>query len=45
MGAGTIFPGVKEQGGEIDPSHSLIAEVKNCGAITPLPHMPSWFSV
>jgi hypothetical protein len=37
-------PGVKWQGREADHSPPSNAEVKNGGAIPPLPHMPSWHS-
>jgi hypothetical protein len=38
----TVVPGLKRQGREADDSPPSSAEVKNCGAILPLPHTPSW---
>jgi hypothetical protein len=37
-------PRVKRQGREADHSPPHSAEVTNCGAIPPLPHMSSWHS-
>jgi hypothetical protein len=37
-----VSQGVKWQGCETDHSPPSSAEVKNDGAIPPLPHMPSW---
>jgi hypothetical protein len=39
---GAISPGVKRPGSEADHSSPSSAEVKNGGAIPPLPHMSSW---
>jgi hypothetical protein len=39
-----FFPGVKRPGSESDNSPPSSAEVKNDGAIPPLPHMSSWHS-
>jgi hypothetical protein len=39
---GIISPGVKRPGREADYSPPSSAEVKNCGAIPPLPHVSSW---
>jgi hypothetical protein len=39
---GAIFPGAKRQGHEADYSPLSSAEVKNGGAIAPLPHTSSW---
>jgi hypothetical protein len=44
MGTGGFSPGVKRPGREADHSLPSIAEVKNDGAIPPLPHMSSWHS-
>jgi hypothetical protein len=41
MGTRAYFPGVRWQGHEADHT-PFSAEVKNGGAITPLPHMSSW---
>jgi hypothetical protein len=41
IGTGGISAGVKRQGPEADHSPSS-AEVKNGGAMFPLPHTPSW---
>jgi hypothetical protein len=41
MGIGAISPGVKRQGREADHSPPSNVVVRNCGAITPLPHMSS----
>jgi hypothetical protein len=40
---GALSPEVKRPGREADhaPPHS--GEVKNCGAIPPLPHISSWY--
>jgi hypothetical protein len=40
MGTGAISNGVKRRGREADHSHPSSAEVKNGGAVTPLPHSP-----
>jgi hypothetical protein len=37
-----LFPGVKLQGLPADHSPPSSAEIKNGGAITPLPHMSLW---
>jgi hypothetical protein len=37
-----VFPGVKQPGREADHSPPSSAEVKNGGAILPLPHTSSW---
>jgi hypothetical protein len=37
------FPGVKQPGPEADHSPPSSTEVKNCGAVSPLPHMSSWY--
>jgi hypothetical protein len=42
--AGAISPGVKRPGREADHSSPSSAEVKNGGAIPPLPPMSSWHS-
>jgi hypothetical protein len=39
---GDIFLKVKRPGHEAGHSPLSRAELKNCGAIPPLPHMPSW---
>jgi hypothetical protein len=39
---GALSPGVKRQGSVADHSPPSSAEVKNGGAIPPLPHMSSW---
>jgi hypothetical protein len=39
-----ISPGVKRQGREGDHSFPYTAEIKNGGAIPPLPHTSSWRS-
>jgi hypothetical protein len=39
---GTLSSGVKRPGREADQSPRFSAEVKNGGAIPPLPHMSSW---
>jgi hypothetical protein len=44
MGTGTAILGGKAQGREADHSPPSSAEVKNCGAIPPLPHVSSWHS-
>jgi hypothetical protein len=41
MDTGVVYPGVKWQRLETDKSSSS-AEVKNGGAITPVPHTFSW---
>jgi hypothetical protein len=41
IGTGGSFTGVKELRREADKSHPSSAEVKNGGAIPPLPHMSS----
>jgi hypothetical protein len=41
MGTGAIFPGVKRQGREADHSPTSSAEVKNGGAIPPIPDTSS----
>jgi hypothetical protein len=38
MGTGSYFSGIKRPGREADHSIPSIAEIKNGGAITPLPH-------
>jgi hypothetical protein len=43
-GNGEFTPGVKWQGHKADSSPPYSAEVKNFGAIPPLPHMLSWHS-
>jgi hypothetical protein len=43
MGTGGSSPGTKRQGREAGHSPSS-SEVKNGGAIPPLPHMSSWHS-
>jgi hypothetical protein len=40
--SGAISPDAKRPGREADQSHPSSAEVKNGGAIPPLPHMSSW---
>jgi hypothetical protein len=42
MGTGGCFPGGKAAGREADHSPPFSAEVKNGGAIPPLPHVFSW---
>jgi hypothetical protein len=42
MGAGGDFPGGKAAGREANHLPPTSAEVKNGGAIPPLPHMSSW---
>jgi hypothetical protein len=42
---GGSLPGVKRTGHEAGYSPPSSAEVKNSGAIPPLPHKPSWLSV
>jgi hypothetical protein len=44
VGTGGCFLEIKRPGHEADHSPPSVAEVKNCGAIPPLPHMPSWYS-
>jgi hypothetical protein len=44
MGIGVSFPGVKRPGREADHSPSS-AEVKNVGAMPPLPHASSWYTL
>jgi hypothetical protein len=45
MGTGGQFSqGVKQPGHEADNSSPSSAEIKNVGAIPPLPHMSSWNS-
>jgi hypothetical protein len=44
MGTVGSFPGVKRQGREAVHSPPSSAEVKNGGAVPPLPRMPSWYS-
>jgi hypothetical protein len=44
IGTGDLPPEVKRQGREADHSPPSSAEVKNGGAIPPLPHMFSWHS-
>jgi hypothetical protein len=39
---GVVFPGLKRQRRESDHSPPSSAEVKNGGAIPPLPHTSSW---
>jgi hypothetical protein len=39
-----LSPGIKRPGGEADHSPPSSAEVKNSGAVLPLPHMSSWYS-
>jgi hypothetical protein len=39
---GPLSPGLKRQGREADHSPPSSDEVKNGGAIPPLPHMSSW---
>jgi hypothetical protein len=39
---GAIYPGIKWPGPEADHSPPSSVEVKNGGAIPPLPHMSSW---
>jgi hypothetical protein len=41
---GVTFVGLKQLGHEAYLSPPTTAEVKNCGAIPPLPHMSSWHS-
>jgi hypothetical protein len=40
---GAVFLGVEQPGHEADHSPLSSAEVKNGGAIHPLPHMSSWY--
>jgi hypothetical protein len=40
--AGALFPGVKRPGREADHSPPSSAEVKNGGAVPPLPYTSSW---
>jgi hypothetical protein len=42
--SGAISPEVKGPGREADNSPPSSAEVRNVGAIPPLPHTPSWHS-
>jgi hypothetical protein len=42
---GTLYPRIKRPGRKADHSPPSSAEVKNGGAIPPLPHMSSWHSV
>jgi hypothetical protein len=44
MGAGALSlgEGAKRPGHEDDRSHPSSVEVKNCGALPPLPHTSSW---
>jgi hypothetical protein len=42
MGTGAYSLGVKRLGREVDRSLPPSAEVKNGGAISPLPHTSSW---
>jgi hypothetical protein len=42
MGTGGSFPGGKAAGREADHSPLSSAEVKNGGAVPPLPHTSSW---
>jgi hypothetical protein len=44
MGNGCSFPGVKRPGREADYTPPSSAEVKNGGAVPPLPHVPLWHS-
>jgi hypothetical protein len=41
MGTGALSPGVRRPGREVDHSPPYSVEVKNCGAITLLPHTSS----
>jgi hypothetical protein len=43
LALGTLSPGVKRPGREADHSPSS-AEVKNGGAVPPLPYMSSWYN-
>jgi hypothetical protein len=43
-GTGAFFPVIKRQGRDADHSSPSSAEVKNGGAILPLPHTSSWHS-
>jgi hypothetical protein len=42
VGTGALSQGVKRQGREADHSLPSSAEIKNGGAMPPLPHMSSW---
>jgi hypothetical protein len=42
IGIGGSIPGERLPGREADYSPPFVAEVKNGGAISPLPHIPSW---
>jgi hypothetical protein len=44
MGTGAISPVIKRLGSEADHSTPPSTEVKNCGAIPPLPQTSSWRS-
>jgi hypothetical protein len=41
-GTGGSLPGVKQTGRETDHSPAFSSDVKNGGAIPPLPHTSSW---
>jgi hypothetical protein len=41
---GALSFGVKQQGSEAERSPPSSAQVKNCGAIPPIPHIVSWYS-
>jgi hypothetical protein len=41
---GTLSLGVNKPGHEVNHSLPTIAEVKNGGAVHPIPHTPSWHS-
>jgi hypothetical protein len=42
---GALSPGVKQQRREVHHLPPYNVDVKNGGAIPPLPHIPSWYSV
>jgi hypothetical protein len=42
--SGAVFPPVKRDRRESDRSLASNAEFKSGGAISPFPHMPSWYS-
>jgi hypothetical protein len=42
MGTGDLLPRVKRVGREADHSPPTSVEVKNSGAVPPLPHTPPW---
>jgi hypothetical protein len=44
VGTGGSFPEFKAAGRETDHSPPSSAEVKNTGAVDPLPHISSWYS-